>query len=639
MGPSDLLLPGDNLCFQIPPFQRPYVWNLHRAHKLVQDINKAAFEPVDFKKHWIGIVLLAKSERKCERANQIKHQCFDILDGQQRSISLRLWLVAILDEFHRSTGAEWDRISRDQLTKISVHNLDQKYWDTIHNRDKLTTDERDPHVSGDGTVLRTYWYFRWLLLNGLTSFDSEEAIELPRNSRMEQPVITAWFEKHSEKIKPVDADSLAGLATATFQRLTLSALQHEEREDKDIEEIFETLNAERTELGQFDLARNFLFIKRKEEAGSDDKAWREFTTAERAVRKGQLDLRSSELDWFLYDYLISTGLIGKGVGRHKTARLLKTNFEQITRGSSLGHYLTKDLTQAMRIWLTARRGDSKIGESSPVEIGDLAARRLMRVENVSKGPFVPLSMRILTHWLSSPDHSSRQALVEELHLMETYVFRALLAGEPFSKMRSLIMDLCVSLQDGSTTLKGWVTENAPTDERIRRAICQSCAVDGKERLPSDWILEEDIGKRADPRHLRALFDGLTEHLEGPESKLLVRKPNQRQTKKKDLEIEHFYPQTSSKWDDDLRDWGEAPEAMENRLHALGNLTVLNKSGNAIMSNKPLKKKQESYEEEKVLASKLNYKFMRSSRWGTKEIDARTKELCNAALTFWKLPDK
>jgi hypothetical protein len=521
------------------------------------------------------------------------------------------------------------------LTKITVHNLDQKHWDIIDNHLKLTTKEKDPQNSS--TVLRTYWYFRWLLLNGLTSFDSEDSIEMPRNSKMERPIIESWIEKHPEKIRPVDPNALTELATATFRRLTLSALQHEEREDKDIEEIFETLNAERTELGQFDLARNFLFIKRKEEAHSDETAWQEFSKAEKALREARLDMRRSELDAFLYDYLISTGLVGKRVGRYKTARLLKSNFERIAAGKPLGRYLTEDLSQAMRVWLTVRRGDSEVGGPTHVEIGETASRRLMRIENISKGPFVPLSMRLVNKWMSDSQVGSRQTLEADLHLVETYVVRALLAAEPFSKMRSLVMDLCTALEQGSTTLQQWVAENAPSDERIRRTVCQSCKKkSGVENPPSEWIVEDDIGKRVDSRNLRALFDGLTEHLEGPQGKRLVRPPHKRYKKKAGLEIEHFFPQTSSKWDDDLRRWGEASEALDNRLHALGNLTVLNQGGNATMSNKPLAEKQREYQLAKVHALKLNYDFMNAEKWGVDQIDLRTKALCEAALKFWKI---
>jgi hypothetical protein len=76
--------------------------------------------------------------------------------------------------------------------------------------------------------------------------------------------------------------------------------------------------------------------------------------------------------------------------------------------------------------------------------------------------------------------------------------------------------------------------------------------------------------------------------------------------------------------------------MDNRLHALGNLTVLNQSGNATMSNKPLAEKQREYQLAKVHALKLNYDFMNAEKWGVDQIDLRTKALCEAALKFWKI---
>jgi hypothetical protein len=209
-------------------------------------------------------------------------------------------------------------------------------------------------------------------------------------------------------------------------------------------------------------------------------------------------------------------------------------------------------------------------------------------------------------------------------------------------MRRNIRSLCTALEkDEPLTLEKWILKNSPSDERVRLVMEQSCAIDGNEQSPEKWVSQDDIGERAEPRQLMALFDGLSEKLEGPRGKVIVRQPNKRMKKnsKNPFWIEHYYPQKPVRWDDDLGAWNVNPESMENRLNALGNLSVLNNFGNVKMSNKALADKQQDYKEAQVPSFKLNHDFMSAERWTPVQIDARTKELVAAALEFWSLPSQ
>ena len=645
MTPSTLLFPNDGNCFQIPPFQRPYVWDLDRVHRLVQDINKAALTTNE-NGHWLGVILLAESDRPCKLTKQLGHNCWDILDGQQRSLSLRLWLIALQDEYQRQTDESMPAISRDRLTDVNVHSLNQKQWGIIRDYEKLIL-QKDPYQKSNNSnaVLRTYWYFRWLLLNGLSGFEGEEHLSAPakprssKNSESEDlPVINFWISKNKD-IKPLEPEYLSSLAETTALRLTIAAMKHEKKEDEPVEEIFETLNAERTELGQFDLARNFLFITLQTAGSQQQQVYDEyFFEAEQKLRNANLDTRGESLDSFLYDYLISTGKFDEGIGRSNTAASLKAKWHVINKQQNPMKFLTEQLTPAMYAWLAIRSGSEFIKDVDEFELGPEVARQLMRIESFSKGPFVPITLRILLSWMQSKN-SSVDKIKSELHLVETYIVRSLLSGVPFSPMRRLMTRLCYIIENDMTTLEDWVRTNSPSDDRLIQVLTQSCAENGKERPPVSWVLQDDLGDRTDSRALSAIFDGLSEHLEGNQGKSVVKKPNTRNKAgaKNSFWVEHFYPQKPEKWAVDLELWNVPHEYMGNRLNSLGNLSILSDSANKTMSNKSLKDKQSDYRNIKLPSFKLNYDFMNCQQWTHVEIDQRTRDLTNSAIQFWKLP--
>ena len=94
------LLSHPHWCFSVPPYQRPYEWNIDRWHGLVQDVLKAATQQAS---HWIGIFLTAESMNKCSSYSEGgTHFCWELIDVQQRLITIRLLLQALkdhLDEF------------------------------------------------------------------------------------------------------------------------------------------------------------------------------------------------------------------------------------------------------------------------------------------------------------------------------------------------------------------------------------------------------------------------------------------------------------------------------------------------------------------------------------------------------------
>jgi len=88
---------------------------------------------------------------------------------------------------------------------------------------------------------------------------------------------------------------------------------------------------------------------------------------------------------------------------------------------------------------------------------------------------------------------------------------------------------------------------------------------------------------------------------------------------------------------DLTDWNVDPDQMTNRLHSIGNLTVLPKNINSKFQRQRHEDKKGSLHTEDFPNLKINRGFVEAEKWTPKEIDARAETLVKDALAFWKLP--
>ncbi|URQ87243.1 DUF262 domain-containing protein [Pseudoalteromonas sp. SCSIO 43088] len=85
--PHDLLI--NKIAFEIPSYQRPYVWGGEGVLKLLQDIEQAYI--ADEHQYYIGTVLSSQLPKK---ANKDASVSFELIDGQQRMTTLMLIAIA-----------------------------------------------------------------------------------------------------------------------------------------------------------------------------------------------------------------------------------------------------------------------------------------------------------------------------------------------------------------------------------------------------------------------------------------------------------------------------------------------------------------------------------------------------------------
>jgi hypothetical protein len=634
---------SSNECLIIPVYQRQYEWNRERWQSLIRDIANRA-KPGKDSDHWIGIVLMSRRDNPtCPRdISDYGHVDTEIIDGQQRILTLRIWLQALFD-YAEDTGSL--SITPPSFVHISCQEMDRldfkralngswkRHWRT--------------YKSDSSGLLHAYTYFRYLLWLGEEALTETEPVRLPAKSRKKSSSDLDIFQEWEDSINSAnrklqksdennledfilrsDAPNVKALIDTTLKALTFLALETQPG-DEEPSEIFDALNGQRMELEQFDHVRNFIFTG---VSGIDERKNlydNEWVLYERAVELNKDKLPKKPFNSFMYEYMISLGegkyqqKISKGQTKMQFVRYFNSNrvnlsHEAIARDS---------LLPAMRNWLSLclNGGKFNIGDES-FELPSDTRRKLFLIEQLSQGPATPILMNILSNYFSSAMGSNDQGtLLTQVSAVESFLARKVLLGTGLQPLRSQLMQVAAQLGMRFTEVElvDALNKARPSDKQLREAI-----------LPNGDVYQSastNLYDRLKPKSLLSIFQGIETHLSGGTAIDLFQEGNDTFT------IEHIYPRSSKSWGSDLGLWGVPPAQMNNRLHVLGNLTIYPSRVNTDLSNHPFAKKVAilTDSEHKCPKLNLNLKFINSNKWRPKEIDDRTGELLENFLKAYK----
>ena len=181
---------GKSRFYRIPEYQRPYVWGTRQIIDLLNDISSAMEEDTD-KEYFIGCMIWNIVD---DSLHGYQFQCQDILDGQQRFISLFL-LQAVLRD-----------LSWDEALKVKVRARLQQEEDSY---DKIPARNRVLFaVRGDEGFLN-----EWVLADD-KSLDSKELTRIGKDETrtvsvrgMAQGLVDmrAWWAQKLEELESEEA--------------------------------------------------------------------------------------------------------------------------------------------------------------------------------------------------------------------------------------------------------------------------------------------------------------------------------------------------------------------------------------------------------------------------------------------------
>lgn len=607
------VLEGDRV-FQIPVYQRPYVWDRDRQWApLWEDVESTALRLVEARTaahasglhsskadenaspHFLGAIVL---EQHPTATGDIEVR--SVVDGQQRLLTVQLLLFGALDalrelgvegpplaKLKKLTSNDKDVVSLEQLQKVLPRHADREpYRRAIAKR-------RPPADDSQFAEARTF--FR------------DAATEFLEDSGLAVDPYPAGDRLHRQASLLVS--TLLGLVKLVV--IDLAGID-------DAQVIFEALNARNTPLSATDLVKNFLFMRAQGMHQDPDvlyeEVWSRFDREDEWWRSdvGAGHARRARQDWLLGDWLIAqTGAaiqVGRLYGDFRTW-FEKDDSNAIDALRSLNQYADAYET------LYGRRE------------GATAAERLAfgQIDSLNVAAATPVLLWLLAQPNQHLDRAEREMAFRAI---ESFVVRRMaMRWQTRSYGQAFVEVLRAAKTAGSSPgravveslLKGPRGYGWPTDEDLVRNFRTY------RYYPPGGISQE---------RLRLLLGAVDNHLQA-ENRLT----EPVEIDYKSLHIDHVLPQ---KWEDywpvvcdDPTEKLAKEQARRDHLHCIGNLTLTSGPLNQSMSNDPWEAKRSLLRCHSKL--RLNELLCRQESWNEQTIEERGEWLATKVAELWPGP--
>ena len=574
--------------YEIPEFQRPYVWGQEEQWEpLWEDVCNTAEGYLDDEKgapHFMGAIVLQQRLTGAQR-----FETHMVVDGQQRLTTLQLLLDAVQEVlqsrgYDDPAGRLSDLIMNRERRRGSDPDRAFKVWPTINDQDA----------------------FRHAMSDDLSS-DSYQESRIVQAHNFFKTQVDLWLDRNYD---PGEAQAKAAeaLEYAVSELLELVVIDLAPADDPHI--IFETLNARGTPLLQSEMIKNRILY----EARSDGD--------ERAASA----LWSFDTDRWWRDE------IGRGRQRRPRIEVFLNNWLTMRRVTSTR---ANDEFNAFKNYADdAKKDDESVGAIAAdiSKIGeiyrDLEQRRklefdtfLYRHQVMQIGVVMPVLM-----WLFASDVPPPQ-LAKGLRALESYLVRRMARGLSTRNYGQLFIGLLRVLEQDGSEMAG--------DAIVRHLASQQAYAN---IWPDDQTMEDAF--LTAPLYWSLTQGRLRLILEGIEGALRTSWAES-QDVPYNLTIEHVMPQNWRRcWP--LPNDVEEPSMMEvNRdrlIHSIGNLTLVTPGLNSYMSDDPWEKKLKGLGDHAVLF--LNKDLLNHAPvvWNEAAISERAHRLCQTAIKVWPHAD-
>lgn len=272
--------------YEIPLFQRPYIWNQERQwDSLWEDVQNTAEHYLEKQgsqpmTHFLGAVVLQQQHVPTPMLMTRL-----VVDGQQRLTTLQLLLDAVQEVFERR----------------GIDTAAKRLELLVLNHEAFRGDN-DDHAFKVWPTMADQAAFRNTMHNDLSSEESKESL-IVRAHEFFKLQVRQWLDKNSEENESRAAEALEQTVSSLLELVVIDLDQSD-----DPHVIFETLNARGTPLLQSDLIKNMVLFEAEKTGatsnseevarlwGFNDDWWR------REIRQGRL--YRPRIDVFLNYWLV-----------------------------------------------------------------------------------------------------------------------------------------------------------------------------------------------------------------------------------------------------------------------------------------------------------------------------------------------
>ena len=585
---------GIPIRYEIPPFQRSYIWEQeHQWEPLWDDVNNIAEAILNNENnngnssHFMGAVVF---QERSHPTGAIEARI--VVDGQQRLTTLQLLIDAVQEVFEQQKYKNpAERLSTLVTNPESYLNGDPekafKVWPTIQDRDA----------------------FQHAMRNDLSSYEYRDSRIVKAHNFFKSQVEQWLDDLHAESEKCVEY-AVTAMDKALRERLELVVIDLGSSDDPHV--IFETLNARGTPLLPSDMIKNLILDRAQVNNADDAQEIEEITRLWNFGEKwwqddvGRGHQRRPRIDVFVNNWLTLRNR--SETKAHDEFRVF-TDYanKQAELGTNIDE-IALDLNWIGEIYRAIEENRWEGIETF------LDRRRIMNV-----GVITPVLL-----WLLSSEVPQIR-LTNSLKSLESFLVRRMACGMNARGYNRLFVRLISKLQDSGP---------GHADESIVEYLAIQ---DTSTTLwPSDQTLLSHFIEA--PLYWSLTQGRLRLILEGIESELRTEKA-ETQSVPPDLHIEHILPQGwQQNWklplSNNADDENAAIEERNRAIHSIGNLTLVNKRLNSSLSNAPWKQKQGTLHEHSVLFLNKSLLDNAPDVWNESAIVERARRLHRVAVRVW-----
>jgi len=583
--------------FQVPVYQRAYVWNEAENWAILWDdiadtVNRYLDDPEAKtpQRHFLGPIVL---NQEPSAAGGVDPRL--VIDGQQRLTTLQVILAAA-----SAVARERDNPDvADELAQLTANHgraaegdLRFKVWPSRRDRTAfLSTMESGPADGAASGIPAAWAYF---------------------HDRIDE-----WVSDEGDADTEQQANRLRALQVCLEDLMYVVSINLDESDNAQV--IFETLNARGTGLGALDLVKNAVFLQGERQKAPTDRLHDDFwePTFEgddywlEETRQGRE--KRVRADWFLMHWLAME--LGDVV---RADKLFDTFRKRILHGA--GSLQVEQLVPRLCEDARILRSFDDFAPGTPEQLF------FARLEAMDTTTMLPVAL-----FLFRSSELGAERRLRALAALESWlVRRAILRLTAKNYNRTL-----------ASLLKAIKGDAANADEAIVRELRSSQATTAV--WPADAtirarLVEGDLYGYVGQARVRMLLEACELDVRDPAKTEAIALPA-------GLSIEHALPQS---WEEnwplpDGVDQEKAAAARWAHVNRLGNLTLVTQPLNSSLSNAPwVARKEGDYSKRDELAKRsvllINQQLVRHDHWDEERIDARGGDLAERILRTWPGPD-
>lgn len=553
-----------NVKYSIPRYQRPYAWTEDQVSEFWGDLISTNTN------HFLGSFIFNFENYK-------KTGLVDIIDGQQRILTLTILLAAIRDitcnidkskaEFYqRKDIAFEDSLSGELTYRVICGDSTRIYFQKYIQSGDHKIEKSEPTTKEEARIKSNYKYF-------------------------EAKLLTILKEKASK------SESIKWLDSLRQKAYNLPVIQIELQSEEDAYEIFETTNARGIDLTIADLLKNLIFknIPARKDRDFAKDVWSEMSST--------IQSTGTELKQFIRHYWISKHSFVTEKQLFRKVKSEITEWEEfLYHLSEASEDYNKLLEGGREEWKDIKYG-AKIYES-------ISAIRFMGVSQCHV-----LFLSILRNIKKLKTDPSRI-----FKLIEDFTFNySVICKLPGNKLEKIYSKHAIEIED---IVSKETEKNIP--KRIQAIFSQLQSELQSLKPPYEFFREQfdDIRYRNSTKTrqlIKYVLSKINDLDSTGEQKIDFDKVN----------IEHILPQKPNKG------WGLSKDEIRDYVHRIGNLTLVGKKFNSRVGNKPISDKlMELAKTELPITRKLVMQLKDNGlKWSEKEILKRHDEL--AKISYFK----